>query len=128
MRVDGEFAPHTTVRARMVPTQVDPDVAEKQKSFEGMTFELYLEGIEPMRSFAFRWHPYPPPPGEEADAPTTLVVFELEDAEGGTLLTVTESGFDRIPIERRAKAFADNEGGWEIQTQLIAKYLAHANE
>jgi hypothetical protein len=56
----------------------------------------------------------------------TLVVFELEDAPGGTRLTITESGFDRIPLARRAKAFADNEGGWEIQTQLIAKFLAAA--
>jgi hypothetical protein len=53
----------------------------------------------------------------------TLVTFELEDADGGTRLTITESGFDRIPLERRAKAFAENEGGWEAQLTLIAKYL-----
>jgi hypothetical protein len=39
----------------------------------------------------------------------TRVVFELADAPGGTLLTVVESGFDRIPLARRAKAFRDNE-------------------
>jgi hypothetical protein len=55
------------------------------------------------------------------------VAFELEDDGGGTLLTVSESGFDRVPLERRAKAFADNEGGWAIQTTLIAKYLARAD-
>jgi hypothetical protein len=58
--------------------------------------------------------------------PTTLVAFELEEASGGTLLTVTESGFDRIPLERRAKAFAANEGGWAAQVKLIEKYLALA--
>jgi hypothetical protein len=40
------------------------------------------------------------------------------------MLTIIESGFDRIPLARRAKAFAANEQGWEHQTKLIAKYLA----
>ncbi|AKT43305.1 SRPBCC family protein [Chondromyces crocatus] len=126
MQVDGEFAPHTTLGARIVPTQVDPEVAEKQKAFDGAPFELYIEQMEPMRLFSFRWHPYTVEKQDYGTAPTTLVVFELEDADGGTLLTVSESGFDEIPLERRAKAFADNEGGWAIQTQLIARYLAHA--
>jgi len=55
-----------------------------------------------------------------------LVAFALEQAEGGVLLTITESGFDQIPLERRAKAFAANEGGWTMQTKLIGKYLAGA--
>ena len=54
----------------------------------------------------------------------TLVTFELAEAAGGTMLTVTESGFDRIPLERRAKAFAANEQGWSAQLKLIEKYLA----
>jgi len=127
MRVDGEFEPHSTVRGRMVPTQVDAEVAAQQKPFEGMSFDLFIERIEPMRLFSFRWHPGADP-DMGADAPTTLVTFELADAEEGTLLTVTESGFDQIPIERRAQVFRDNEGGWEIQTRLIAKYLARAQE
>jgi hypothetical protein len=61
---------------------------------------------------------------ESSDEPTTLVVFTLEDAPGGILLTVTESGFDRIPVDRRAKAFADNEEGWTMQMTLIQKHLA----
>ena len=48
----------------------------------------------------------------------------LEEAADGTKLTVTESGFDQIPLERRAKAFAANEGGWAAQMKLIEKYLA----
>jgi uncharacterized protein YndB with AHSA1/START domain len=128
MEVDGEFSPNTTVKARMVPTAVDAEVAAAQKPYEGMPVELFVERVEPMRALSFRWHPYPPESADEA-VPTTLVLFELEEADGGgTLLTVSESGFDRIPIERRAKAFAENEGGWEMQTKLIAKYLEHAGE
>ena len=54
---------------------------------------------------------------------TTLIVFELHDAEGGVLLTVTESGFDQIPLERRAKAFKANDGGWAKQMELINAYV-----
>lgn len=54
----------------------------------------------------------------------TLVAFELEEAEGGVLLRISESGFDQIPLARRAKAFTANEGGWAKQAMLVAKYLA----
>jgi uncharacterized protein YndB with AHSA1/START domain len=57
----------------------------------------------------------------------TLVTFELEEVPGGTRLTVTESGFEGLPLERRAKVFAENEGGWQAQLSLIAKYLARVD-
>jgi hypothetical protein len=57
--------------------------------------------------------------------PTTVVAFALEDVPDGTMLTVTESGFDRIPLARRATAFTANEQGWSMVVGLIAKYLAH---
>lgn len=126
MQLDGDFLPHTTVTGHMVPTQVDPDVAAQQQPFTGLPVELFIERVEPMSLLSFRWHPYPPEDGDTSTLPTTLVTFELSATEGGTLLKLSESGFDQIPIERRARAFTDNEGGWEIQTQLIGKYLAHA--
>lgn len=58
--------------------------------------------------------------------PSTLVVFALEEVAEGTMLSIVESGFDQIPLERRAKAFAGNEQGWAAQTKLIEKYLALA--
>lgn len=123
MAIEGPFVAGKTVRATIVPTQVDPDVAKQQEPYRGMAFDLMIERVEPQTCVAFRWHPGADP-DMSPDAPTTLVTFELEEADGGTRLTITESGFDRIPLERRAKAFADNEGGWEAQLQLIAKYLA----
>jgi uncharacterized protein YndB with AHSA1/START domain len=127
MAIDGEFAPGTTLQAHMIPTEVDAEVAAQQKPYEGMAVQLFVEQVDPMRLLSFRWHPYPVKSGEEPP-PTTLVTFRLEDAHGATRLTVSESGFDSIPVERRAKAFADNEGGWEIQTRLIALYLEHADQ
>jgi uncharacterized protein YndB with AHSA1/START domain len=125
MKVEGPFTANTTVKATIVPTMVDPEVAKEQKAFEGMPFELYIERVEPERLFTFRWHPGATQPKPED--PTTLVCFELEDAADGILLTVTESGFDRIPLARRAKAFSENEGGWAAQMKIIEKYLAQAS-
>jgi hypothetical protein len=56
--------------------------------------------------------------------PTTLVEFRLEDAPGGTLLTITESGFEGVPAHRRAVAFRSNDEGWGIQLENIAKHVA----
>ncbi len=121
-RFAGPFVEGQVVKGSMVPTQVDAAVAAQQKAFEGMAFDVQVERVEPPRHLSFRWLPGADP-DTSADAPTTLVAFDLEPAEGGTLLTITESGFENIPLEQRAKAFADNEGGWEIQGTLIAKYL-----
>jgi uncharacterized protein YndB with AHSA1/START domain len=112
---------------KIVPTTVDAEVATTQKPYVGIAFEFTVERVEPMRYFSFRWHPYAVESGVDySKEPTTLVTFELEEVSGGTMLTVTESGFDRIPLERRAKAFAANEQGWTAQTKLIEKYLALA--
>lgn len=120
-RIDGPFEPGRSVRARIAPTAVDSEVARMQEPWEGVAFDLAVEHVEPMRLFSFRWQPGGTPDGED---PTTLVTFTLEEAPGGTLLRVVESGFDALPPERRAKAFADNEGGWEMQMRLVALHLA----
>lgn len=121
---DAPFAAGAIVPARMVPTKVDPEVAKLQEEHAGMPFEIKVERIEPESLFSFRWHPYEPE--DEADfssVPTTLVEFALEEHAEGTLLIITESGFDGIPLEKRAQAFTSNEQGWTIQTALIGKYL-----
>jgi uncharacterized protein YndB with AHSA1/START domain len=122
---DRPFVTGTTLKGRIVPTTVDAEVAKRQKRYEGTIFQFEVDRIEPMRLFSFRWHPYAVDSGVDySKEPTTLVVFELEEVSDGTLLTVTESGFDQIPLERRAKAFASNEQGWSAQVKLIEKYLA----
>jgi uncharacterized protein YndB with AHSA1/START domain len=126
---DGPFVAGARLTGKIVPTTVDPEVARAQKPYEGRTFEITVDRIEPMRHFSFRWHPFAVEPDHDySKEPTTLVVFRLEETSGGTMLTITESGFDRIPLSRRAKAFEANEGGWAAQAKLIAKYLAGAGE
>ena len=128
--LEGSFSPGSVVKAKIVPTKADAEVAKTQKPYEGMSFEMSVDRVEPERLFSFRWHPF----ATEQDVDyskelTTLIVFELADAfEGdGVLLTITESGFDKIPLARRAKAFAANEDGWEKQLELIGKYLGQAS-
>jgi uncharacterized protein YndB with AHSA1/START domain len=124
---DGPFAPGARMTGTIVPTKVDEEVAKLQKPHEGRAFEVTVDRIEPGRLFSFRWHPFAVDPSVDySSEPTTLVVFELEEVAGGTSLTITESGFDRIPLARRAQAFTANEGGWTHQTKLIEKYLSHA--
>ena len=92
--------------------------------YEHLTLELWVERIEPDRIFAFRWHPYAIDPNQDySGEPTTLVTFTLADAEGGTRLTVVESGFDQIPAARRAKALEMNTGGWTEQMVNLAKFV-----
>src|SRR6185437_8196538 len=94
------------------------------KGFEHMTMEIWVEAVEPERRFAFRWHPYAVDQAVDySKEPTTLVELTLSEAEGGTLLTVVESGFDAIPAARRPKAFEMNGQGWAIQLEQVARYL-----
>ena len=93
--------------------------------YEHLMCEMQVVQIEPERRFAYRWHPYAVDPAMDyAREPTTLVEFTLEDHADGILLRVVESGFDRIPLARRAEAYRMNSGGWDQQMQNIHAYLA----
>jgi hypothetical protein len=79
------------------------------------------------RLFSFTWHPYSVDPKIDYSKETpTLVEFRLEQIANGTLLVVTESGFDKIPSERSAEAFRRNDGGWAQQLKNIESHVAPA--
>jgi uncharacterized protein YndB with AHSA1/START domain len=92
--------------------------------YEHVVWNVVVERIEPERLLSFRWHPYAVDPDVDySNEPTTLVVFELEETGDGTLLHLTESGFDNIPVERRQEAFRMNSGGWDQQMVNINTYV-----
>jgi uncharacterized protein YndB with AHSA1/START domain len=127
LKFDGPFKPGALIRGVIAPTTVNAEVAKAQKQYEGMAFEITIEQMEPERLFSFRWHPYAVERGVDySGEPTTLIVFALEEVADGIMLTVSESGFDGIPLARRAKAFTANEQGWGMVVKLIEEYLAHA--
>jgi uncharacterized protein YndB with AHSA1/START domain len=93
--------------------------------YEHLLMEVQIERLEPERLLAWRWHPAAIEPSVDySHEPTTLVVFELEEAEGGTLLTLVESGLDNIPLERRATVLRLNTSGWDEQIRNIEKHVA----
>jgi uncharacterized protein YndB with AHSA1/START domain len=95
--------------------------------YEHLVMEVLVERIVPERLLSWRWHPAAIDAAVDySQEPTTLVVFELEDSEGGVLLSVVESGFDKIPAARRATAFRMNDSGWEEQMKNIEKHVAQA--
>jgi uncharacterized protein YndB with AHSA1/START domain len=110
----GTFAPGEVVSGR--PTY---------EGYEHVPIEMRIERVEPERLLSWRWHPYTGEEGTDPSAePATLVVFELEATEGGTLLTIVESGFDAMSPERRAKAYRGDEEGWTEQMRNIERYVA----
>ena len=93
--------------------------------YEHLVFEVWIERVEPERLLSWRWHPAPlEKDADHASEPTTLVTFKLEDAAGGTLLSVVESGFDAVPPDRRLDAFRQNSEGWDAQMTNIEKHVA----
>jgi uncharacterized protein YndB with AHSA1/START domain len=96
--------------------------------YEHLRMEIVVKAIEPERLFSFTWHPYAVDPKVDyTQEEPTLVEFRLKATAGGTLLTVTESGFDKILAERRAEAFLRNDGGWAQQMKNIQAYVNKAS-
>ncbi len=114
IKLDGAFTEGREVRGRItIP------------GYDHLTVDMLVERIDPERYFSYRWHPYPiDPKVDYSGEPTTLVEFNLEQADGGTAVTIVESGFDRIPLTRRAEAFRMNDQGWAGQIKNLERYVA----
>ena len=136
VKLEGPFVAGQTIRGTFDMKLDEAAIMEHQKRLgvvpsrleipEGNVVFCTVERIEAERYFSFRWIPY----GIDAEAdpdnePTTLVELQLEAARGGeaTLLTIVESGFDRVPAHRRARAFRMNEGGWAAQAENLRKHV-----
>jgi uncharacterized protein YndB with AHSA1/START domain len=113
VQLEGAFREGATIRGKIT-----------NPGYEHVTMEMTIEKIDAERLFSYRWRPYAIDPNVDySGEPKTLVEFRLEDAEGGTLLTIAESGFDGIPISRRAEAYRMNDMGWAAQAENIRKYV-----
>ena len=115
MQLDGEFTAGATVRGRLTT-----------QGAEHLTIDMQVGRIEPEGYFSYRWHPYAiDPKVDYSKEPTTLVEFRLDEiAGGGTAVTIVESGFDKIPLARRAEAYRMNNQGWASQAKKLAQYVA----
>lgn len=92
--------------------------------FDNIAFEITVKKMDQERLFSYTWHPFAINPNiDYSKEEPTLVEFKLEKTATGTRLTVTESGFEKIPSNRRLEAFHMNEEGWAIQMGNIEKYI-----
>jgi len=113
VKLDGPFVPGRVSRGRIT-----------YPGYEHVRWEATVQKMEPERLFSFTWHPYAVDPAiDYSGEPTTLVEFRLEPKDGGTVLVLTESGFDALPQDRRFEAFRMNEGGWNEQMTNIARHV-----
>ena len=114
VRIEGPFVPGEVSRGHIT-----------HPGYEHLKWEAVVQAMEPERLFSFTWHPYAiDPEVDYSTEPQTLVEFRLEKTANGTLLQVTESGFDKIPAGRHAEAFRMNEGGWAQQMKNIKRHVA----
>jgi uncharacterized protein YndB with AHSA1/START domain len=114
MNLDGEFAEGATIRGQVT-----------HPGYEHVKLQMQVERIDPERYFSYRWNPAAiDPTVDYSSEPTTLVEFFLEESGDGTNLRIVESGFDQIPVARRAEAFRQNDGGWSGQIKNIARYVS----
>jgi uncharacterized protein YndB with AHSA1/START domain len=114
VKLDGPFVPGQISRGQIT-----------YPGYEHVKWEAVVQKMEPERLFSFTWHPYSVDPTIDYSKEThTLVEFRLEKTTSGTLLLLTESGFDKIPKDRRLEAFRMNDGGWTEQMKNIESYVA----
>src|SRR5271170_1933457 len=109
VKLDGPFVPGQISRGQMT-----------YPGYEHVKWEAVVQKMEPERLFSFIW-----PQMDYVMETATLVEFRLEKTASCTLLLVTESGFDKIPADRRLEAFRRNDGGWTEQMKNIESYVAH---
>jgi uncharacterized protein YndB with AHSA1/START domain len=114
VKLEGPFAPGRVVSGKM-----------KHPKYEHLKWEATVKEMQPERLFSFTWNPYAVDPNVDYSKETpTLVEFRLEKIAIGTLLVVTESGFDKLPAQRRDEALRMNDGGWTSQLKNIERHVA----
>lgn len=114
VKIDGPFVPGEISTGHIT-----------HPGYEHIQWDAEVKEMQPERYFAYAWHPYAVDPKVDySTEPRTLVEFRLEPTETGTLLKITESGFDKIPAHRRAEAFKMDDSGWTGQIKNIANYVA----
>jgi len=115
-KLEGPFVADATARGRLtIP------------NYDHLTIEMFVERIEPESYFSYRWHPHAVDAAVDySTEPTTLVEFRLEQEGTSTVLTIIESGFDRVPLARRAEAFRMNSEGWSAELRNIENHVSQA--
>jgi uncharacterized protein YndB with AHSA1/START domain len=112
------------IEAPFVPGQVAGGILSCGGEEHKGRYEMTVQKIEPETYFSYTWHPYAfDPKVDYAKEPPTLIEFRLQPKGDGTLLSVKESGFDKLSRQRLEEAFPKNEGGWGYKLEDIKEYV-----
>ncbi|HYZ85029.1 MAG TPA: SRPBCC family protein [Bryobacteraceae bacterium] len=96
--------------------------------YAGQRFRVLISEMKPPVRFVWQWHPGAVDPKVDySKEPRTTVTFTLEPIENGTRLSVSETGFDQISLERRAKVYSDNTQGWTEVLVWLQRYVEAAS-
>jgi len=115
--IDGAIAPGQEVWM----TSLHPEHA-------GVRFRVLFVEMTPPHRFVWQWHPGAVDPTiDYSKEPRTTVTFTLEPIASGTRLSVSETGFEGVALERRAAVYKDNTGGWTEVVTWIQKYVESAS-
>ena len=111
--IEGDFKPGNAVW-----------MTSKHAEHTGTRFRVEVKEMTPPRRMVWQWHPGSVDPNiDYAREPQTTVTFTLEPSGRGTRLSVSETGFDELSLERRAKAYQDNSQGWTEVLGWIKKHV-----
>jgi len=114
VKLEGPFVPGQESRGQIT-----------HPGYEHVTWKAMVKEMKPESLFSFTWHPYAIDPSVDySDEPQTLIEFKLSPKNGGTLLEISECGFDKIPEHRRAEAFRMDDQGWAGQLKNIERHVS----
>ncbi|WP_144876036.1 SRPBCC domain-containing protein [Microbacterium sp. 1.5R] len=88
---------------------------------------LRIEALDEPRSITYRWNSddaLGSHPAEIDERTSTVFTFTLDEVEGGTLLTVVESGFERTSDP--AANMESHRWGWDEKTDVLVTLLESA--
>ena len=112
VRLDGPFEPGAEQTGQIT-----------YPGYEHMPWKARVVAVEPPHRLAFEWPHMDDQQQVRDDWAWTLVEFRLEPNGEGTRLTVSESGFSKLPADARDTNYRQNESGWEAQARNIAAYV-----
>jgi uncharacterized protein YndB with AHSA1/START domain len=87
--------------------------------------QVYVESARPNEYFAYRWVPGSNHfLGDVLAVPNTLVEFTIQAiSERQCKLTLTETGFAALPLDKGEASFKQNSGGWEFMLGRLNMFI-----
>ena len=77
-----------------------------------------IEALDPLHQFTLRWQSDPQYP-----TVSLVTTFMLEGEDGGTRVTISESGYETVPENERQQWLDNTGGGYTMSMENLKAYL-----